>query len=510
MEISNSSSNNIIMANQKIASQISEAIKSLPDGEITGKVLDVNNKIAQILTDDGQLVRGKLQFANQLNIGDIRQFTISTDKNGTTFFSIVPEDSSKLVETNIKNALMELGIKNSPENINIAKELIKNNLPINKDQFQQISKANILLGDNSNKLNNAIFMLKNNIPITQNNIKILTDFTANSFKVSSSITQIHEQINNLPEGTLKDSLLNILNLPKENTTTTQSNLNTQINLPQNTDTPVLKNELPVQNTNNTNANNTNMNNIELKFDQNITQKNGIINEDSSTKILNTPEKHNLIADKLFETQEDLKEILPNEKNIINSENKWLNKFEIAKSSLNDLDEYNKDANHKIENLIKELEKHDTPESKAILENLNNVKERLLFTNNLKENFYVQIPLNINKNETLEILVYKDKNKKTNSKNSTSAIIGLDTANLGRFETFLEKENNNINFQFKLENEEIIKLVKKNIGQLENLLKEKNLNISSISYSEINNKFNITTENKENKDISNNFKLNIKM
>lgn len=519
--ISNSNQNNMIMANQKIASQISEAIKALPDGEVKGTVLDVKNSIAKILTEDGQVVNGKLKFATQLNIGDIRQFIVSNDGKGTTFFSIVPESSQKLAENNIKTALMELGIKSSPENIDIAKELIKNNLPINKEQFQQISKINVFLGNNENKLSSAIFMLKNNIPITQSNANILSDFTSNSFKISNTLTQVQEQINSLPNGPLKEALLKIITTPENTNTqinqqakgTALENTNAQGHAPNTTDTenPIDKNA-PLQK-----ATTDNLGTIAEKM---TTNQKGEIPPDGKPlqnleNKLNTLDKQSISLDKTLdklplETNTEFKEILSEKKLDTNLDLKWLDKFDLSKSTLEDLDEYSKDINQKIENLIKELQKHDTPESKTILENLTNAKDRLLFANNLKDNFYVQIPINLNKNETVELMVYKDKNNKSSKKNGTSAIIGLDTANLGRFETFLEKEDSNLNFQFKLENKDIINLVKANINKLESLLNEKNLSIRSISYSEIDNKFNITTENSFNENTINSFKLNIKM
>lgn len=510
--------------NSKIARDIKEAIKTLPDGQVKGKVLEVKNGIAQILTEQGQHINGKLQYANQLNIGDVRQFLVSTDEKGITYFSIVPEDMEMLAEGNIKSALLELGIDNSEKNIEIAKELIKNNLPINKEQFQQVNKGTLLMGDKS-EVSHTIFLVKNNIPITQSNVNILSDFTTNNFKISTELNNIQQQINNLPDGPLKDSLLNILNNEgKSNITMENSNVNQSVE-----NNPINNNITSQTNNPTPNANisiNTNIN-ANTDASSNI-NGNTILNENkesinlnqSSNNIGNNQEN----SEKVQNTNNDfLKELMENlgnqkEKNIISdskktenqSQSKWSLKLDISNSKLEDLDKHIKDTNGKIEEMIKETLKYDSPESKAILENLTNTKDRLLFANNLKENFYVQIPINIDKNQTVELLVYKDKKKSKNKNGSSSAIIGLDTENLGRFETFIEKEQNNINLQFKLENKDIIKLVKENIHQLDSLLKEKGLSINSLQYSEIKENFNITTEDESSSDTLNNFKLNIKM
>lgn len=527
----NSNIGNTDTITKNVIRDINNAIKSLPDGQISGRVLDIKNDIAQILTDQGQLINGKIQFENQLNIGDIRQFIVSRDSNGTILFSIIPENQEKVMETNIKSVLLELGINISHKNIEIAKALIQNNLPLSKENFQNVSRANILSENSKNNLNNAIFLLKNNIPVRENNIKILNEFTTNSFKLSSGLDNIQRQINNLPPSTLKTNLLEIINNSAKSIVLNKTDSKAQINHEANAqNTNIQSNKswstnstISTNNTNITSTSNSNSNKENLSATRSsiTTQENIILDMKNNTELNNTDISftqnkitQNFASNGANSFIEELLKSLNGEnkdtsvKETTENKDRWPIRLDFNNANLKDLDEHINETNKKIEALIKETLKYNTPESKALSESLSNIKERLLFTNTLKENFYIQIPLQLNKNETIELLVFKDRNKKKNKKNISSAIIGLDTVNLGRFETYIEKEELNVKLQFNLENENIIKLVKKNVDKLNELLKNKGLNISGIQYSKNTNNFNITTENIN--ETPNNFILDIKM
>ena len=121
--------------------------------------------------------------------------------------------------------------------------------------------------------------------------------------------------------------------------------------------------------------------------------------------------------------------------------------------------------------------------------LTELRDNLLFLNQIKDSYYVQIPLVFaDKRTTGELYVFKKKMKK--NKDSVSALIALDTANLGRFESYIVKQGKTIDFQFRLDNPFAEKMIRENFNLLGYALESLGYTISSVSYTDLRDKFNI--------------------
>lgn len=170
-------------------------------------------------------------------------------------------------------------------------------------------------------------------------------------------------------------------------------------------------------------------------------------------------------------------------------------FEIGKNIKNPK-ELEGHINDKLEKLEKALEliKNSPKESevlKQLEKEITTIKEKLTFANEIKNNTYVQIPFTLNNKTTNgELIVFKERKNKKGNKGYASALISLDTANLGVFEAYVVKKSSNVDIQFRFVEDFVKGLVQGNIGKLNNLLNEKSFNISAITYKKIDEPFSI--------------------
>ncbi len=149
------------------------------------------------------------------------------------------------------------------------------------------------------------------------------------------------------------------------------------------------------------------------------------------------------------------------------------------------------------------------ETSEIIKNITNLKTNIEFMTNIKQADFFQIPLQLNEQQTNgELFVLKNKKKSKNPDGISSALLAIETQNMGHFETYLIKEGNKIECKFRLENETVIDLVKDNIIQLEALLKEYNFVLQYCSYEKLAKPFNLLDTSKKTKSRIENFVLDV--
>ena len=124
-----------------------------------------------------------------------------------------------------------------------------------------------------------------------------------------------------------------------------------------------------------------------------------------------------------------------------------------------------------------------PATSRVLRDIRALTEQMDFTHQIKNQIYVQVPLTIN-DQTFNTALFVNKDGKggqKNKKDSGSALVALDTAFLGHFETYVQKEKQAVHCQFKLENEDIEQLVRANIHKLDEQLKEYRYSLESFTF-----------------------------
>ncbi len=194
------------------------------------------------------------------------------------------------------------------------------------------------------------------------------------------------------------------------------------------------------------------------------------------------------------------EKLVNEKILLDAPEKKLSpksQTEVLASSLKEKLAFNPKGttNKELDNFYKELvktideiknkaaEKLDMPEAAKILKEATAVNQTVDFFTHVKNNLFMQIPLSLNDGTTnAELYVFKDKKKKSEaSGESLSALIALDTASMGHFEAYVQKNRKSINVQFRIEGERIEKLVRENVHLLNTALLEHGYSLDGFGF-----------------------------
>ena len=125
---------------------------------------------------------------------------------------------------------------------------------------------------------------------------------------------------------------------------------------------------------------------------------------------------------------------------------------------------------------------NNPGAARVARDFRALAEHIDFANQIKNQIFVHVPLSIG-SETFNTALYVNKDgKNAKDKQSVrSALIALDTAFLGHFETYLQKEGQAVRCQFRLENEDVENLVRANIHKLNDLLKSHDFLLESFTF-----------------------------
>ncbi len=490
------------------------------DGQVVkGEVVDLNGLVANIVTESGAKLKGHLQNVGQLNIGDERSFLVKNE-NGQIKFGIVSEEIPSQLDKVLKNELMNLGIPGGEKELETAKSFIKNDLPVNKETFNNLAKALSLITKDDGAFEKALFLLKNEMPLNKNSAKMLDDFISKEINTLANANEIEEGINNLKDTNLKNAIISIINgeddvfmESKEKVILIDKEINQLDKMVNNADDTTEnigdKVKTAVQNPNGEAEkladNKANITNLASGEAEDVLPEKALKQAMADTNLLDGDENIKELVNQLDKVSTDDKKLL-----------KDVMKFDLKTENKADVDKFLNETNNRLDKAIKLLEKNDSPEAKKLMENMITQRESVDFMNFTKNNLYLQMPLSINQNQTNgELLVFKDKKKAKNSNGSVSAIIGLDTATLGRYETYIAKTGNSIELQFRLESKEIVELTKNNFGKLTELLHDHNLFISNVKYKTIEDPFTMVTKEEQILDLPENntlpnYNFNVKL
>lgn len=123
----------------------------------------------------------------------------------------------------------------------------------------------------------------------------------------------------------------------------------------------------------------------------------------------------------------------------------------------------------------------SPETRtALTQQLHQIQQQVSFAQSLDHALYLPLPLVIDKQPLeAQLFIFKDSPNSSQKKgrSSASALIGIDTANLGRVETYIQKIDEQLHLQFRMDQPRTLQLFKHHLALLTD-----QLSVSSVSYS----------------------------
>ncbi|MDR1689423.1 MAG: flagellar hook-length control protein FliK [Clostridiales bacterium] len=169
-----------------------------------------------------------------------------------------------------------------------------------------------------------------------------------------------------------------------------------------------------------------------------------------------------------------------------------------KNSLNDLSDFFKNLHQALDDTEKALSAESKGQNAAgeVLEKVTQLKQSVEFMDhigNYKE--YMQIPLSFEGNiNNAELFIFKEPRKKKNLSQRASVLIAMDYANLGRVETFIDKTDRALNFQFRAYSKETLKLLQNSASELSEAMLCLGYNITGVSFKNISESFTVLNDN----------------
>lgn len=493
---------------------------------IKGEIIDVLNKNIKIKLSNGQIIDAKVLDQFDFFIGQKIRFIVK-ESNALQIIlkpelEVGNETLDKLIQV-LENA----GLSVNEENINVVSRLIENQMPIDKETLTKIIPYSKQF---SGEIDQILFLIKNNIPITKENIEQLNNMLKNDNKIIQSLAEFIDDLsilakdnftNEIVKILLKDNpeakdilnfINNSLNNSKEKNVNfiddfNNANLSNQelldaLNVSQNynqeskvsaeagSQEPNIKNELINEILSNKEiqllefkaSNIIKQENPELKFNLANKSIEDIFNELNSLEIsIKLKEQiKNIITERISYALFS-KEILANKTHLENPEelNEFYNKLYTKIKSILEFTTI-KEHENKPESLIKEA---------------NQIKSSLEFMNALNQKFnYIQLPMLFgDKMLHSELYVFNNKRQLKNAKATITALVRLDLVNLGHLDIYITKTEKNLTINFYTEDDSKTKIIQNKIYEVHNQLSKLGFKILALSVSKKEKDFNVVDD-----------------
>ena len=471
------------------------------------------------------------------------------------------QETQSTVEA-LKELLVSYGLNVGKENIELMQKLLENGMPSDKESVLRLNQAlklfNMLdMGTNPSgkelNLEKAVFALKNQLPLTGETVYKMDGFLSESKSISTNIDIIMQELGNLEKSPASDEILRIftgeeiplpqvpqaeaeaapMETPQSISPKAEQILQPQtIPVTDNISEPIV--EFAENNTANAEVSqkgteqtvgdlsdrqkpilsaiikeyliNTEKPDVEVFFAklETISEKNAPITKEQAIKFAadtfgDNPEIVHLLSDAL---EKDNKQGEFSPTKLEGAFRKF--RLDPKENDMEKLEQTLTELKLKTAEAIKHAENMDAKLPDSLNKALKDLNNNLEFINQLKTCIYIPIPLNTPTGAAEgELYVFKDGRSK--SKNGArSALIGLNTVNLGRVEAYIQKQENRLNLQFRLENMDTNKLINSHAQALINLLEGAGLKLSGISAIPLDTAFDILKKEPSRKE--NNYEL----
>lgn len=437
-----------------------QEIKNQPAGSfLSGELVETNGRDVKLLISNSLLLNAKLDGDLLLAKGDKITFEVSGNKSGQ--LSLRPLFANLGQEQTAAKALNLAEIPVNGKTLEMVNEMMKYQMPVNKSVLNEVFRQTNLFPEADVK--DIVMLHKMEIPVTAESIKMMELYRDNNQQLMPDIDKMGDEIMKLILSTgSKDSINELQNFS-----------DTLLHILQNTETDDVSAVMQ------------NAEFDQLQKDSNIQQgitqeKQGVQepvqNQDLAQHETSIAEKLKSEITELIKAEESpQKQTLHNHvKQDIVSLLKQEMLMEPQKLSEKDYVKkyYEKLTNQlsKLEGMMKEAGKADSPFAKSVSQMKSNVN----FMNQINELYhFVQLPMKMNNQSAQgELYVYKRKHAKTGEDGRLTALLHLSMEHLGNMDVFLSLKDDKLNTKFCMEREELIDFMEEHMYLLNEKLSKK--------------------------------------
>ena len=505
-----------------------EILSKLNKGDIVrARVVEIAADKIFLKLSDGNIITAALMNSISAKKGEQVELVVKDNVGDKVFLETIKTASEKniQIENEIKNQLINIGIKPDKKGVEVANQIRKNKIPLDEEIFNKAMKTLETYKDVS--IEKVVYLISKNIVPLEKNISCLNQIVDEKYKIGDELNKLlnslvaikDEKANKLIESFLSKNVgvnKNVLNKVLN-----KNVLNEEVATKAKSDLILEKLSEELEN-----------HKISSKAQEILKEKITEFLKNNNADIKNPKEFTNFLKnadflDKVFLNieKESIENIIKNLFNKINIEKKStavskesekmltetskrenlekiFDKFFVrinqssTKEQLNMKNIY-KEIYKEMESIKQVLEQAEFSTKGEIFKSIDNLQSNLKFLNELNQNStYIQIPLNVfNKNQTGELYILKKKQGKKGIKtDEVNMFLSLTTTNLGQVDSLVNVDKKNISINIRAESKEVINFIKKNYTDLYNILFKKGYKLVDIKYRVIEEKVNILNVN----------------
>lgn len=415
-------------------------LKAMSNGDtFQGEIVSVkDNQILLRLTGGASLL-ATLDGDFEVTPGKVETFVLDNNQGQT--ISIKPMNATAQEISMADKALESAHLSFSEKNFEMVKELIRQNMPVDKNSLNNMARTIGKFPDTDIKT--IVTMTRLEIPVTDENIAQFKAYQAYE-------SNIYNDVNSLTDG-----IMELFQNPEIETAATINQVIDDL----------------------------------FMFDENkLPDKEMLNNLKAESAILEFPDIKNALDIPDITTRELLKAIFnPKDPEIIN--NKTVKSFirqSLGKTLGFPLEEgFDRERvqNYfaKSDIILKGLEEtlKKNPQTRQLAGNTENIRNNIDFMNDINKNMaFFQMPVNFSQGQgSGKLYVFADKKKIMAKSDNLSALLHLDMDNLGPVDVFVRLNGKNVGTSFTLETEEMLDFVYSRIDILNERLKKAGYNVT---------------------------------
>ena len=185
---------------------------------IQGEIIDLKNNEISLVLQDGRMITGKLTSASSHAIGDKVSLSVVDVSPKNLTLKIIETSPSSTSSNTIDKALEAAFLSKNDRNRTIIKELLNNQMSIDKASIQHLIKQSVTF--KYTDITTLVLMNKYNIPVTEGNIEKFIKFMNMEQNMLNDLNQLSDSIINV----LKENSQTLSSLSPNQNTTTYNNL----------------------------------------------------------------------------------------------------------------------------------------------------------------------------------------------------------------------------------------------------------------------------------------------
>ncbi len=446
--------------------------KLLAGDTFYGEVVGIDDKTALLKLSDGSLVNARLLSNANIQAGQALTFIVEeTSQSG---ISIKPLDISQQQSVFISKALEAAGLAESSDNINMVKELLSLNMPVDAGTLGEMVKYSLNFPDANPSTLASLMRL--DIPVTADNIAQFESYNSYEHSILSDLNKLGGGLSGIFEEIVfygKEALLadsrtgeqNILNQAELFSRITDTLYSEGTNgqavqsrtMAEVFDSGTLKEfaeavrKLPVSDDNRA---------MLTKLSLSILEGTATVHEvlDSFTNILKSQpsaasELQNFPGTDFFNRL--LSEMI--------NETLKLNPADLTKEE--GLKSYYKRIKNVLDKLSDDIA--STDKTGDLSKSMDSIRSNIDFMNDLNKNMtYFQMPVRFSESDANgELYVFTNKRALAEGRDNISALLHLDMEHLGPVDVYVRLQGMNVSTNFCLESEQLLDFVYSNIDKL---------------------------------------------